>query len=69
MVVDNLFRGHREALDRLDADAGGRLTFVEADIGEGERMFELIRAHGVDRVLHFAALAYVGESVDQPLLY
>lgn len=69
VVVDNLFRGHREAIDRLAEGAGERLSFVEADVGEGERMLELIRSHRVHSVLHFAALAYVGESVEQPLLY
>jgi UDP-glucose 4-epimerase len=71
VAVDNLYRGHREAMDRIGAAAGGagRLTFVKADIGERERMEGLLREHAVGVVMHFAALTYVGESVDQPLDY
>jgi UDP-glucose 4-epimerase len=67
--VDNLYRGHAEAMAALEPTAAGRLTFVRADIGEGARMEGLLREHRVETVLHFAALAYVGESVDQPLSY
>jgi len=69
VAVDNLHRGHREALERLGSEHPDRLVFVEADVGDRERMTEVISGHGVTTVLHFAALAYVGESVDEPLLY
>jgi UDP-glucose 4-epimerase len=61
VVLDNLERGHREAVpsqarlvvaDLLDRDA------VDRALGEG-----------FDGVLHFAALALVAESVAQPELY
>lgn len=72
VAVDNLFRGHREAIRRLEAGAvgaGGRLRFYEADVGDRNRMHEIIVDHKVTSVLHFAAMAYVGESVTQPLRY
>jgi UDP-glucose 4-epimerase len=72
VAVDNLARGHAEAIDRLGDMEGLRddqLTFVHADVGDGELMAELLREHQVKTVMHFAALAYVGESVDQPLRY
>jgi UDP-glucose 4-epimerase len=69
VVVDNLCRGHRETLDVLAEDAGDRLVFVESDVGDGDRMGAVIRDEGVKEVLHFAALAYVGESVEEPLRY
>ncbi|MGP1272778.1 MAG: UDP-glucose 4-epimerase GalE [Phycisphaerales bacterium] len=69
LAVDNLFRGHREAIEALRPIAQGRLDFAEADIGDRETMVELIRAHRIDTVMHFAALAYVGESVTDPLRY
>lgn len=70
--VDNLFRGHREAMEALMPMAGGvggRLTFVPADVGDGELMTRLIVEHKITTVMHFAALAYVGESMEQPLRY
>jgi len=67
--VDNLFRGHREAMDALMPLSKGRLTFVPADVGDGGLMLRLMVEHKVKTVMHFAALAYVGESVTQPLRY
>lgn len=70
VAVDNLFRGHRGAIERLRAGTGGeRLLFVAGDVGDRELIARIIVEQGVDTVLHFAALAYVGESVEQPLRY
>ncbi|MCL4220213.1 MAG: UDP-glucose 4-epimerase GalE [Phycisphaerales bacterium] len=67
VCVDNLFRGHARAMHLLAPCE--RLVFERSDVGDGTRMERLMLDHGVDTILHFAALAYVGESVDQPLLY
>jgi UDP-glucose 4-epimerase len=67
--VDNLFRGHREAMDALMPIAKGRLTFVPGDIGDRDLMLRVLVEHKVKTVLHFAALAYVGESMQMPLRY
>jgi UDP-glucose 4-epimerase len=69
VAVDSLFRGHAQAIDLLKKDAGGRLTFVPADIGDRALLARLMVEHGVKTVMHFAALAYVGESVTMPLRY
>ena len=69
VALDNLAVGHMEAIEALWTVAGGRLTFVEADIGDREAVRTTIREHGVEAVLHFAALAQVGESVQHPLRY
>ena len=61
VVLDNLERGHRAAI------APGA-TFVEADLRDAETMRAAL-ADGFDGVLHFAALALVGESVSHPELY
>lgn len=61
-VVDNLFRGHRQAVDR-------RAVFHQVDLADTRRLEEILRAGRIDCVMHFAALAYVGESVTQPLDY
>jgi UDP-glucose 4-epimerase len=66
-IVDNLSRGHRAAIDALAAVGGNRLRFIEADLRATGPLTAALR--GVHLVLHFAALAYVGESVEQPLRY
>jgi UDP-glucose-4-epimerase GalE len=62
VVVDNLLRGHRAAVD-------GRAAFVPLDLLETDRLSALLAEHRVECVMHFAALAYVGESVAKPLMY
>ncbi len=61
IVVDNLSRGFRQAV--LDA------PLVVADVGDRRAMLEVIREHGVQTVLHFAAHTIVPESVREPLKY
>jgi UDP-glucose 4-epimerase len=69
LAVDNLFRGHAEAIDALQTIAQGRLTFVRGDLGDRDLMARLLAEHQVRTVLHFGAMAYVGESVNMPLRY
>jgi UDP-glucose 4-epimerase len=69
VAVDNLYRGHAEAMEVLRASAGGRLHFQITDVANRPALEELMRRHRVQAVMHFAALAYVGESVDEPLRY
>lgn len=70
VALDSLIRGHAEPMERLRQRPGGeRLTFVRADVGERALVESVLRAHKVDGVMHFAALAAVGESVDFPMLY
>jgi UDP-glucose 4-epimerase len=61
VVFDNLENGHRSA---VAADA----RLVEADLLDAERV-DATLAEGFDGVLHFAALALVGESVSHPERY
>ena len=42
---------------------------VSADLGDKARLVETLRKYKIDTVMHFAAYAYVGESVEQPLMY
>ena len=69
VVIDNLVRGHAEAIDALRHQAGARLRFEVLDVGDELAVEALLSEHEVSTVMHFAALAYVGESVDQPLWY
>lgn len=61
VVLDNLSRGWRDAV------RWGPL--IEADIADEAAVVAAIRTHKPDLVAHFAAYAYVGESVEQPDLY
>jgi UDP-arabinose 4-epimerase len=61
ITYDNLSRGHREAV------RWGPL--VEADLADSARLRDTLAEHRVAAVMHFAAYAYVGESVANPALY
>jgi UDP-glucose 4-epimerase len=60
-VFDNLVYGHRGAVraDRL----------VVGDLMDGAAVERLLREKAIDAVMHFAAYAYVGESVTDPAKY
>jgi len=67
--IDNMVRGNPHAIEVLRSAANGRFEFAPVDVLDQARLTELFRAFGADAVIHFAALSYVGESVQQPLLY
>jgi UDP-glucose-4-epimerase GalE len=60
-VYDNLCNGHRAAAP------SGRL--IVGDIGDTACLDEAIREHDIEAIVHFAAYAYVGESVQSPARY
>ena len=62
VVLDNLLRGHVAAVP-----AG--VPFYEGDIGDRALVQRIAREHDIEACVHFAALAYVGESVSDPSLY
>ena len=67
VVVDNLFNGHREVIDRLDVMVPeSQLEFYEADIGDKITMLNILSTHHIDAVLHFAAFIEAGMSMIQP---
>src|SRR5262249_57528654 len=61
-VLDDLSRGHRESVHPS-------AVFYEGKIGDRELVGKIVRTHGVKSCIHFAALAYVGESVEMPARY
>jgi UDP-glucose 4-epimerase len=61
IVVDDLSKGFREAV------VAGEL--VVGDFGDRELIEQLLRDHGIEAVLHFAAHTVVPESVAEPLKY
>src|SRR5687767_270804 len=63
VIYDNLSRGHRSVVDVLKVPA------VAADLNDHDALVGTLREHRIDTVMHFAAFAYVGESVERPLMY
>ena len=62
VVLDNLVFGHRGAI------AAG-VPLYTADLGDEAAVGEILSREKIEAVIHFAAFAYVGESVNDPLKY
>jgi UDP-glucose 4-epimerase len=60
-IYDNLSFGHREAVP------GDRL--IVADLADADRLDQALIANRIEAVMHFAAFAFVGESVTNPAKY
>ncbi len=61
VVFDSLKRGYREALKWGE--------FVKGDLLDPASLDAVFASRPIDAVMHFAAYAYVGESVEKPGLY
>src|SRR5437763_4029415 len=61
-IFDNLSEGHRRALDP-------RAEFIEGDLAERESTAGVLARLRPDGVMHFAANALVGESMQNPSKY
>jgi UDP-glucose 4-epimerase len=63
VIYDNCSRGHREVIDIL------KVPGIVADLNDRATLVKTLREHKIDTLMHFAAYAYVGESVEKPLMY
>ncbi len=61
-IFDNLSEGHRAAID-------SRAEFVEGDLQDRPSIEKALAKHRPDAVMHFAASALVGESMQNPSKY
>lgn len=61
VVFDNLSRGHRDAVLCND--------FFEGDLRNIKDIRDFFSKYEIDGVMHFAALTYVGESMEDPETY
>ena len=52
VVIDNLSRGHRQAVPE-------DVPFYQCPLSDGGQLASVMSVHGVKEVLHFAAFAYV----------
>jgi UDP-glucose 4-epimerase len=62
VVLDNLSRGHRQTVP-------DEVPFYHGDVGTRALVARIAHEHEIESCIHFAALAYVGESVAQPRRY
>ena len=63
VVLDSLVFGHQDAI--VDSS----VELVIGNVGDQKLLRELFQKHQFGAVIHFAAFAYVGESVTNPLKY
>ncbi|MGL5008848.1 MAG: UDP-glucose 4-epimerase GalE [Paracoccaceae bacterium] len=61
VTLDNLITGHEDAV-RFG-------PLVQADVRDAAAVEAALRGHNISAVLHFAASAYVGDSMRAPLFY
>lgn len=64
IVLDNFVYGHRDIVEQAL-----KVEYVEGDLGDRAILEKLFSTHAIDTVMHFAAYAYVGESVTDPAKY
>lgn len=70
VIIDNLSNSSRDVLDGIEAIAGRRPDFVEADCTDIEALGKLFADYpDIAGIINFAASKAVGESVQKPLLY
>jgi len=62
VVLDNLVFGHRAAV-------APEVPFYRAELGDEDAVGRILAEERPDVVMHFAAFAYVGESMGDPLKY
>ena len=62
VVLDDLARGHRATVDPA-------VPFYQGRIGDRQLLERITKEHKIDSCIHFAALAYVGESMEKPASY
>lgn len=67
VVFDNLENGHIETIDALKKI--GKVEFVKGDLRNIDDIETVFKKYDIDAVIHFAAFALVGESVENPSKY
>jgi UDP-glucose 4-epimerase len=68
-VVDSLYNGHAEAIERVRRLTNYNLGFTECDVRDAGALNEVFTKFQPEAVIHFAGLKAVGESVAEPARY
>lgn len=61
-VLDNLYMGHRDAVNP-------EAVFVKGDLADPTAVRETVETSGAEAIMHFAAYSLVGESMENPFKY
>lgn len=64
VILDNLVYGHRDLVESVL-----QVELIEGDMNDRALLDRLFASHPIAGVMHFAAYAYVGESVSDPAKY
>lgn len=67
VIFDNLENGHIETVQTLQKS--GNVKFEQGDLRNIEDIEHVFEKYDIDAVIHFAAFALVGESVENPAKY
>ena len=69
VVVDNLCNSSLESLKRVEKLANSNIPFYEVDIRDKASLTEVFQQHSIQKVIHFAGLKAVGESIENSIEY
>jgi UDP-glucose 4-epimerase len=64
IILDNLVYGHRDLVE-----TNFKAELIQGEISDRALLAKVFSTHKIDAVMHFAAYAYVGESVTDPAKY
>ena len=64
IVLDNLVYGHRELIETFP-----QVKLIVGDINDAGLLKSIFSSYDIVAVIHFAAYAYVGESIENPRKY
>jgi len=63
IVYDNLSNSSEESIKRVEKIINKKITFIQGDIRDKQKLKEVLESYDIDSVIHFAGLKGVGESV------
>ncbi len=64
IILDNLVYGHQDLVEKVL-----QVKLIIGDLGDRLLLEEIFHTHPIEAVIHFAAYAYVGESMEHPAKY
>ncbi len=62
VVFDNLYQGHRDAVDHA-------AIFIQGDLANRAEIDDVLETYPIDAIMHFASHTLVGESMEKPFRY
>ncbi|MCL2913714.1 UDP-glucose 4-epimerase GalE [Shewanella corallii] len=69
VIFDNLSNSSALVLEQIAKISGVKPAFIEGDIRNTDKLYQVLTGYQCDAVIHFAALKAVGESTEHPLRY